>query len=256
MNDKAALVIKRSTTARRVSLRLDSRGGHFILTLPRGISQAAGLDFARSQQDWMTRALGALPQRLPFLHNTEVPLLGVPHRIDHDPAKPARVAALSCAEGFTLSVGGPEAGLEIRLLNWLRKQAKAELALRATRFSSQLGLKYGKLSIGDPKSRWGSCSARAGLSFSWRLILTPNDVMDYVVAHEVAHLQEMNHSPAFWKIVRELKPDYEKQRRWLKTNAMELARYGPKKTEAAAAPSSRRAKKTPPVSLLGRLFGR
>lgn len=257
MSDNAALVVRRSATARRVSLRLDTRGGHFVLTLPRGVSTTAGLDFAHSQKAWMASALKALPQRLSFTHGAEVPLLGVPHRIDHAPEKPARVAAYSGQDGFTLSVGGPEAGLEIRLQNWLRKQAKTELAARATLFSDRLGIDFGKLSVGDPTSRWGSCSARRGLSFSWRLIMAPAEVMDYVVAHEVAHLREMNHSPAFWRVVAELMPGYEKQRRWLKTHARELGRYGPAKTGAAAgATIASMNKESRPPSLIGRLFGR
>lgn len=256
MSDAAALVVKRSATARRVSLRLDTRGGHFVLTLPRGVSQTAGLDFARAQKDWMASALEALPKRLPFRHGAVVPLLGVPHRIDHDPAKPARVVALEGGDGFIISVGGPEAGLEIRLTNWLRKQAKAELTARATLCSNRLGISFWTLSVGDPKSRWGSCSARRALAFSWRLILAPAEVMDYVVAHEVAHLAEMNHSPAFWKVVATLMPGYEKHRRWLKANSRELTRYGPLKTAAAGASTATTLKKPRPVSLLDRIFGR
>jgi hypothetical protein len=251
MSDSAALVIRQSAVARRISLRLDSRGEHFVLTLPRGVSKDAGLDFAERQKDWMASTLEALPKRLPFRHGEEVPLLGIPHRVDHDPAKPARVKAHGNApSGFTLSVGGPDAGLEIRLQNWLRKQAKAELTARATLFADQLGINFSKVSVGDPKSRWGSCSSRRALAFSWRLIMTPTEVMDYVVAHEVAHLLEMNHSPAFWKVVARLMPDYPKQRRWLKAHAAEIGRYGPAKI-APSRPSKARA-----PSLMQRLFGR
>lgn len=230
MKASAPLLIRKNPLARRISLRLDARGGHFVLTLPHGVSASKGMEFARSQSDWMERTFVNIPQRLPFLNGAAVPILGVTHHIRHLPDRPARVTPCDDGGGvMSLIVGGPEAGLEIRILNWLRKLAKSELTNRANAFCAALGVPHKGLSVGDPKSRWGSCSSRRTLAFSWRLIMTPPEVISYVTAHEVAHLKEMNHSQAFWKIVADLNPGYVRSRRWLKTHAGDLARYGPVK---------------------------
>lgn len=237
MKASAPLLIRKNPLARRISLRLDARGGHFILTLPQGVSTTKGMEFARSQSDWMERTFVRMPQRLPFLDGAEVPILGVIHQIRHLPDRPARVTPYDDGSGvMSLIVGGPAAGLEIRILNWLRKLAKSELTSRANAFCADLGIQHSGLSVGDPKSRWGSCSSSRALAFSWRLIMTPPEVISYVAAHEVAHLKEMNHSQAFWKIVGDLLPGYTRSRRWLKTHAGDLTRYGPAK-ELAPSPS-------------------
>ncbi len=112
-----------------------------------------------------------------------------------------------------------------RLRAWLRTRARERLADASDRHAARLGMPYRRLTLRDTRSRWGSCSAQGGLMYSWRLVMAPGDVLDYVAAHEVAHLAEMNHSPAFWNTVARLKPGYETPRRWLRENGAALHRY-------------------------------
>lgn len=99
-----------------------------------------------------------------------------------------------------------------------RELARLVLTQKAGLYGSIMKVTYGRISIRDQKTRWGSCSTKGNLNFNWRLILAPEEIQDYVVVHELAHLKEMNHSPAFWAIVEEILPDYRKRRQWLKQN--------------------------------------
>jgi predicted metal-dependent hydrolase len=113
-----------------------------------------------------------------------------------------------------------------RLKDWLLEQARADLDASVTRHSRMLGVKARSISLRDQTSRWGSCTAGGLLSFSWRLILAPSHVLDYVAAHEVAHLVEMNHGPRFWKHVSRCMPRLEEAKRWLRSHGADLHRYG------------------------------
>ena len=124
-------------------------------------------------------------------------------------------------------MGGPRDHVEARVVRWLKGQARARLTAASGAHAGRLGVAVGRLAIRDTRSRWGSCSGTGTLSFSWRLILAPDAVLDYVAAHEVAHLREMNHSPAFWALVDRLVPDASASRRWLKRTGAQLMLYGP-----------------------------
>ncbi|MEM9723898.1 MAG: M48 family metallopeptidase, partial [Pseudomonadota bacterium] len=124
-----------------------------------------------------------------------------------------------------LEVGGPVADAGRRALLWLKEQARATLTDRAAWYADQLGAPFSKVSIRDTRSRWGSCSSAGALSFSWRLVMAPPRVLDYVAAHEVAHLREMNHSARFWAVVDGLKPDWRKDRAWLRAHGAGLHCY-------------------------------
>ncbi|MEL6280973.1 MAG: M48 family metallopeptidase, partial [Pseudomonadota bacterium] len=124
-----------------------------------------------------------------------------------------------------LDVGGPEVGIDRRVAAWLKEEARAWLLARAGVHAAQLGARFERIAIRDTTSRWGSCSASGALSFSWRLILAPDAVSDYVAAHEVAHLREMNHSARFWALVERLRPDWRAQRDWLRAHGADLHRY-------------------------------
>jgi predicted metal-dependent hydrolase len=125
-----------------------------------------------------------------------------------------------------LSVSGHFEHAPRRLENWLRKRAAEAIRARVDSHCESLGLSCRRIGVRDQKSRWGSCSSNGNLSFSWRLIMAPPHVLDYVAAHEVAHLREMNHSPRFWALVRRAVPEYEKAQGWLKANGQELHCYG------------------------------
>jgi predicted metal-dependent hydrolase len=152
-----------------------------------------------------------------------VPVLGVVHRIrrDHDRA----AAPVRIVDGEILVRGDP-AHLARRVRDHLIALAGAEIASRARRLAAQIGRDVARVTLRDTRSRWGSCSARGNLSFSWRLIFAPEPVLDYVVAHEVAHLVEMNHGQRFWKLVADLVPDNAGPRAWLKRHRTRLLSYG------------------------------
>lgn len=111
------------------------------------------------------------------------------------------------------------------LERFLRKQARSEIITLADNFCQQIDVKYSRIAIKDQKSRWGSCSSKKNLNFNWRLVLAPKEVIEYVVAHEVAHLKHMNHSKDFWNCVSDLDSNYQNALTWLKQNGMQLHMY-------------------------------
>ncbi|WP_342640701.1 M48 family metallopeptidase [Rhodoligotrophos ferricapiens] len=223
------LVIRRNARARRMILRLSPDGDGVVLTLPPRASERAGLDFAARNGNWILSRLNDQPQRIEFYPGQKLPLRGEPYEIVHEPAVVRGrgvVHATSAGDRSLLIVHGEAAHLSRRLTDWLRKQAKADLAAASDRYASAMGVRYKRIAIRDQKSRWGSCAADGRLSYSWRLILTPSFVLDYVAAHEVAHLIEMNHSDRFWALVVRHCPRWREARHWLKINGSALHRYG------------------------------
>jgi predicted metal-dependent hydrolase len=219
----APVSIRISERARRVGLRVDPTEHRVELVLPRGVSERAGLRFLAAKRAWVTARLEALPQRVPFVEGALVPLLGVPHRIcrelDH------AVPAVRIVDG-EIRVRGDPAHLARRVRDHLAAAARAELARRARQLAARIGRNVARVNVRDTRSRWGSCSGQNNLSFSWRLILAPEPVLEYVVAHEVAHLAEMNHGPRFWALVESLTPGSAGPRAWLKRNRNRLLAYG------------------------------
>jgi len=218
----APLELTVSRRAKRLTLRLDSGTGQVRVVVPESVPEAEAARFVARHADWVRRRLAALPPRRPFSHGALVPYLGVRHRICHDPAHRRPVER---AHGAFLVGGRPE-HLSRRLTDHLRAEARRELSERAHRKAEAIRRRIAGLTVRDTRSRWGSCSARGRLNFSWRLILAPEPVLDYVVAHEVAHLDEMNHGPRFWSLVERLHPDVDGARRWLRANGAGLHRYG------------------------------
>jgi len=218
-NPPVAVTLRRSARARRLSLRVSGVDGKVTLTMPRGTSTAEALGFARSREDWLRRTLAAQPDRVDVAPGAALPVEGEMRRIVPGVGRQVRLGA------DQLHVPGPVATLAPRLHAWLRARARERLTAASDIHAARLGLGYSRLTLRDTRSRWGSCSARGGLSYSWRLILAPADVLDYVAAHEVAHLAEMNHSPAFWAVVARLRPDYEAPRAWLRREGAGLHRY-------------------------------
>lgn len=218
-NPPVELCLRRSLRARRISLRVSGLDGRVTLTVPRGIAMAEALDFARSKGDWLRIQLSAREQTVSVGHGVMIPLEGQEMRIT--PTTGRRILT----EGQSLLVPGPPDQVAVRLEAWLRTRARDRLAAASDHHAARLGRCYGRLTLRDTRSRWGSCSAKGALSYSWRLILAPPEVLDYVAAHEVAHLAEMNHSPAFWDVVARLKPDHAAARRWLRREGAALHRY-------------------------------
>ena len=218
-NPPVELSLRRSPRARRISLRVSGLDGRVTLTLPRGVPEVEALDFARTKVDWLRAQLAQRPVTVAVTHGLELPLEGRVMRIAQGTGR--RVVP----DGTTLHVpGGPDTA-GARLEGWLKARARDRLAAASDHYAGLLGQGYSRITLRDTRSRWGSCSSSGALSYSWRLIMAPPEVLDYVAAHEVAHLAEMNHSPAFWAVVSDLMPGYGAQRAWLRREGGALHRY-------------------------------
>ena len=219
----APVSIRVNPRARRLLLRVDAASRQVELVLPKGVAPEHGIKFLAAQRGWIAARLLALPAPVPFAEGAIVPVFGVPHRIrrEDDPAAPP-VAIL----GGEIRVRGDPAHLARRVRDHLVRLARDELTRRARICAARIGRPLARVGVRDTKSRWGSCSAKGALSFSWRLVLMPEAVMDYIVAHEVAHLAEMNHGPRFWRLVRTMVPDCAMPRAWLKRHRGRLFSYG------------------------------
>jgi predicted metal-dependent hydrolase len=217
------VIVRRSARARRIRLRIDAAERAIELVLPQGVAARRGGDFLAAQRGWVAARLLSLPVRMPFVEGALVPVFGVPHviRRESDPAAPP--VAIGGGE-IRVRGDGPHVGRRVR--DHLRCLARTELSRRAHAQAESLGRPLGRVSVRDTKSRWGSCSAAGNLSFCWRLVLAPEPVLDYVVAHEVAHLAEMNHGPRFWRLVDRMVPDRAAPRAWLRRNRLVLLAYG------------------------------
>ena len=219
----AKLTLRVSPRARRMRLHVDPRTRSVVLTMPRRMSQRRALAWAAGHRLWVEQALAAIPEPVPFAPGASVPLHGEPHRLDWDPARPRRIER---GEG-RLVAGGPAEGLERRLLRWLQAHARDLLGRETREYCTKAGVKASRIGVGDPVSRWGSCSASGTIRYSWRLILAPAEARRYVVAHEVAHLKELNHGPAFKRIERELYgPDIAAAKTLLRRIGPRLRRLG------------------------------
>lgn len=214
--------IKRSGTARRMSLRLDPAGRGVVVVLPVGVPECEALRFARSQREWIAGRLDSLPEWVPFVPGTSLPLLGQPVAIHHRPD--ARRGAW--VEDGALNVCGQADHVPRRVRDFLLAEARRQIVPRAHAHAQAIGRAVTRISLRDTRSRWGSCTAGGELAFSWRLVMAPERVLSYVVAHEVAHLAELNHSARFWAVVAGLVGDAREPRHWLKANGAGLHRYG------------------------------
>jgi len=210
--------------ARRMALRIDPQGEAVDLVLPPRGSLPRALEFFEANRPWLERRLAALPPRTVIGDGATIPVMGEPHRIRHKPQVRGRGAVW--VEGGEILVSGDAVHLARRVRDHMREMAKRELASRARRMAEAIERKVVRVSVRDTRTRWGSCSTTGNLCFSWRLIFAPEPVLDYVVAHEVAHLVHMNHGKRFWRLVERLAPGAERQRRWLNRNRAQLLRIG------------------------------
>jgi len=214
--------IRVSSRARRIALRVDAAERKVELVLPPGVPTSQGLRFLAAKRGWIAARLAALPQPVPFAEGVIVPVLGIPHRIRREDAAAAPPVAIRNGE---IRVGGDPVHVERRVRDHLVAMARSEFARRARPLAARIGRKVTRVNVRDTKSRWGSCSGQGNLSFSWRLIFAPEWVIDYVVAHEVAHLAEMNHGPRFWRLVESLSSESTAARIWLKRHRSRLFSY-------------------------------
>lgn len=214
--------VRLNPRARRMIVKVNPANGEICITVRSQRALPAALDFARGETDWIARQLAKVPQPVLLMPGTSVPLHGIAHEIRAAGKGPAPVW---CADGV-IWVRGEAAHAPRRVLDFLKKEARKVFETRAVALGERLGVKPSRITVRDTSSRWGSCSTARSLSFSWRLILAPAFVLEYVVAHEVAHLRQINHSPRFWAEVKKLVPDIATPQRWLRTHGRDLQRYG------------------------------
>ena len=205
-------------------LRVDGRTGKVVLTVPKRVSRAKALAWAAEHRDWVEKQLASVPAPARLLPGCEIPLYDFPRRIDWSPARPRT----PLVEEDRILVGGPEETVEPRLLRWLRGHAAEVLAEETREFAAKAGVSVSRIAVGDPVSRWGSCSSSGAIRYSWRLILAPAWVRRATVAHEVAHRVHMNHGPHFHALVEELLgADPKPARLWLRRRGLSLHRIAP-----------------------------
>lgn len=216
------VALRRSDRARKIALRVDPAKQLPELVLPWRVAESEGFEFVRSRAGWLRDRLAVQPPHVPFRDGECIPLQGLPHRIVHDPGARRGV----WREADCIVVSGRAEHLARRLHDWLRREAHAKIEPAVQDKARALDRSVGKITVRNQRSRWGSCAPSGNLSFNWRLILTPGWVLDYVVAHEVAHLVVPNHSAAFWRTVDRLTPNAKTGRTWLRQNSDRLFRYG------------------------------
>lgn len=218
-NPPIPLVLRRTARAKRISLRISQLDGRVTLTMPARLAEREALDFARSKEQWIRKHLDARGAEVAVGIGADLPLGGQMLRVDAGLGRRVEIT-----NDAILVPGAPDR-VGKRLAAHLKEVARDRLAGACDDYAARLGRPYTKISMRDTRSRWGSCTSDGGLMFSWRLIMSPPEVLDYVAAHEVAHLAEMNHSPAFWAQVQRIYGDYAAPRRWLRTHGNDLHRY-------------------------------
>ncbi len=227
-NRTVHVALRRSRRAQRYTLRLVP-GGHFVLTMPERGSEARAVAFARAQAGWIRTRMDRLIEPVPFEPGAVIPVRDTPHEIRLAGTRRGLIR-LDEGQGHqgrpVIVVPGDPRHLSRRLNDWLKAQARADLEAAALRHAAAAGVSIARVSVRDQVSRWGSCSANGALSFSWRLILAPPMVLDYLAAHEVTHRLEMNHSARFWRHLRRLAPHTDSAEAWLKRHGASLHRYG------------------------------
>jgi predicted metal-dependent hydrolase len=218
--------VRLNPRARRMIVKVNPATGEVSVTAPTRRGLRAALDFARGEKDWIAGQLAKAPGPVALLPGSALPFRGIRHEIRAAARGPAPV----WREDGVIWVRGHQAHAGRRVLDFLKVEARRLFEARAMHHAARLGMRPSRITVRDTASRWGSCSSARSLSFSWRLILAPDFVLDYVVAHEVAHLKEMNHSPRFWAEVKKLVSDIETPQAWLRLHGRELQRYAAPKS--------------------------
>lgn len=213
------VIVKRSARARRISLRVSAVDGRVSLTMPKRGVMAEAQGFLHEKEPWIRKHLEQQPELTVMRPDAMLPIEGAPRKIVETATKQVRLHP----HWVEVPYGADK--MTSRLGAFLKLMARDRLAEASMRYAAQMGRSFGKITLRDTRSRWGSCTSEGNLMYSWRLILAPPEVLDYVAAHEVAHLVEMNHSPAFWAQVERVMPGYQSHRKWLRDNGGGLHRY-------------------------------
>jgi len=211
------LRIVENERARRLTLRIDAGGRGLRVTVPPGLARGEVERFLDRHQGWLEQRLAKIPERPQVRPGIKIPLRGVPHLILHEPGR-GTVSIGRTEAGPVLVVHGDRCHLPRRVADFLKCEARRDIEALVEKHTQAVGRRARSIRFKDTTSRWGSCTSSGSLSFSWRIMMAPPPVIDYLVAHEVAHLKEMNHGPNFWKLCRELCPDTDRCKDWLKRN--------------------------------------
>ena len=233
-HDSATYVVtlKRTGSARRFTLRVRNATRDVVLTIPRRASITDARDFAEKHAAWIGERLQKLPQPVPFEDGCVIPLRGVAHVIVHRPGARGTVwvepNTVPVANGppMALCVAGRKEHMARRVSDYLKAQAMLDLRAAVNAHAGKIDVAPSKIAIRDSRTRWGSCSAAGALNFSWRVILAPAYVLDYLAAHEVAHLVHLNHSKKFWALTHRLFCDTDRAEAWLNARGAQLHQYG------------------------------
>lgn len=221
--------LRPDSRAKRYLLRLPADASGPVMTVPLNADLARAERFAKAHVSWLLERMGQRREHVSLAVGDIVPLRGVDHLICATGKLRGlvqQVPAPSAEDLPELHVPGEADHIPRKLTTWLKAQARKDLERAVAHHASALGKPYAAISIRDTRSRWGSCASNGNLSFSWRLVLAPPEILDYVAAHEVAHLAEMNHSSRFWAICEKLAPQTRTARKWLKENGAHLHGFG------------------------------
>jgi predicted metal-dependent hydrolase len=226
--DAVPVTLRLNPRARRLIVKVHPSTGEVPVVAPSRRALEGALAFARSETDWIRKRLARVPKPVLLDVGEHVPFRGeIHHIVEGEKGRAPVWADEEDGEPVILVSGKPEHAPR-RIVDYLKREARKTLDARTAFYADKLGIKPRRITVRDTASRWGSCSAQRSLSFSWRLILAPDFVLDYVVAHEVAHMKEMNHSPRFWQLVNMLGADVKRAQRWLADHGTMLHRYAPR----------------------------
>jgi predicted metal-dependent hydrolase len=219
--EAAPLKLVKDARAKCMRLSMNDRSRSFRLTLPRWVSTKQGMAFVAERTAVLEKWWQAMPVQAPLEMGTKIYWRGSLHEVQHAPGAKRGVRL----DGNILFVGGPPDVLAARLQRWMKAEAKIDLTVRTLAMADAHKLKVSNIAVRDMQTRWGSCTSGGRISLCWRLIMAPDEVRTYVVAHELAHLAHMNHSAAFWTEVERLGGDLS-TRHWIKTHGAQLMRFG------------------------------
>lgn len=226
--DFVPVTLRLNPRARRLIVKVHPSTGEVTVVAPSRRALEGALAFARSEADWIRKRLARVPKPVLLDVGERIPFRGeIHHIVEGEKGRAPVWADEEDGEPVILVSGKPEHAPR-RIVDFLKREARKTLDARTAFYADRLGIKPRRITVRDTASRWGSCSAERTLSFSWRLILAPDFVLDYVVAHEVAHMKEMNHSPRFWQLVNLLGADVKHAQRWLAEHGTILHRYAPR----------------------------
>ncbi|MEM8935426.1 MAG: SprT family zinc-dependent metalloprotease [Pseudomonadota bacterium] len=226
IGDRAApLVVKINRRAKRLIVKVDQRSGEIIVTAPSARAVSEAIEFAHNSADWIADQFDDRLRARAFAPDQTAPFRGEAHLLERTDSLRAPTIRIT-GEPPRIQTGGAPKHFNRRICDWMRKCARAALTEKSDEYCARLGVKRGQICIRDARTRWGSCSHDGALSYSWRLIMAPPAILDYVAAHECAHLVHMDHSRAFWRLLDSLGVDARAAADWFKTHGGTLFAYG------------------------------